>query len=244
MPFTRAAQLVREARKRAGLSQAELGARAGTTQSAIARLEGGSSSPPFDRVAELVAACGLQLRVSIREPSPTGPARPPDLQPSLLRPLLDRGVRFVLVGELAAALRGAPVGGSAPPIPALCPDDGRPNLEALCGALDDLSARVRTLDGTGTLPLDRTPEALLARDRWSLATPAGELDVVFAPPGTGGYRDLAREATTVVGGGLELPTASLPDVVRELEAANADPDLVHMLRSLSSPDRGSSRSRV
>jgi len=232
MPPTLAAQLVREARKRAELSQAELAARAGTTQSAIARLEAGKVAPRFDRVAELVAVCGLELRVSIREPLPTRSARPPDLRLSLLQVLLDRGVRFVLVGEPAAALRGAPVGDTAPTIPVVCPDVARANLVALCGALDDLSARVRTPDGTGTLPLDRTPQALLVRDRWDLATPSGDLDVVFAPPGTGGYRDLTREATTVVKDGLELPTASLPDVVRELEAANAAPDLVHALRRL------------
>jgi transcriptional regulator with XRE-family HTH domain len=231
IPSTLPAQLVREARRRAELSQAELAARAGTTQSAVARLEAGKAAPRFDRVVDLVAACGLELRVSIREPSRPGPARPPDLQLSLLQPLLDRGVRFVLVSEPAAALRGAPVG-DTPTILAVCPDDARANLEALCGALDDLSARIRTPEGTGTLPLDRTPEALLARNRWDLATPSGDLDVVFTPPGTGGYRDLAREATTVVVDGLELPTASLPDVVRELEAANADPDLVHALRRL------------
>ena len=232
MPPTLPAQLIREARRRAALSQAELAARAGTTQSAVARLEAGKAAPRFDRVVDLVAACGLELRVSIREPSRPGPAPPPDMQLSLLQPLLDRGVRFVLVGEPAAALRGAPVGDSAPSILVVCPDDARANLEALCGALDDLSARIRTPEGTGTLPLDRTPEALLSRDRWDLATPSGDLDVVFTPPGTGGYRDLAREATTVVENGLELPTASLPDVIRELEAANADPDLVHALRRL------------
>ena len=33
----------------------------GTTQSAIARLERGGTEPTFERVAELVAACGLEL---------------------------------------------------------------------------------------------------------------------------------------------------------------------------------------
>jgi transcriptional regulator with XRE-family HTH domain len=231
------ARLVREARKRRGLSQAELAARVGTTQSAVSRLERGRSDPRFDRVVELVAACGLELRFSIREPSLPGPARSPHLQPSLFRPLLDREVRFVLVGEAAAALRGGSVG-DGPIVPAVCPDVARRNLQALSGALDDLSARVRTPDGTGTLPLDRSPEALTLRDRWPLATPAGDLDLVFTPPGTGGFRDLITEATTVQGDGrLELPTASLPDVVRELEASAADPDLIHALRRSGDPAR-------
>lgn len=53
--------LVREARRRAGLTQAELARRAGTTQSAVARLEGGRNEPNVRRVRELVRACGLEL---------------------------------------------------------------------------------------------------------------------------------------------------------------------------------------
>ena len=59
--------LVREARKRAGLTQRELAARAGTTQSAIARLESGRTSPRFETVLTLVRLCGLDLDVSLRE---------------------------------------------------------------------------------------------------------------------------------------------------------------------------------
>jgi transcriptional regulator with XRE-family HTH domain len=59
--------LVREARKRAGLSQRELAERAGTTQSAIARLETGRSTPSFDTVLRLVRLCGLDLDVMLVE---------------------------------------------------------------------------------------------------------------------------------------------------------------------------------
>jgi transcriptional regulator with XRE-family HTH domain len=54
-------QLVREARRRAGLTQAQLAALLCTTQSAIARLERGRVEPSFARVAEAVRACGLEL---------------------------------------------------------------------------------------------------------------------------------------------------------------------------------------
>jgi transcriptional regulator with XRE-family HTH domain len=59
--------LVREARKRAGLSQRELGERAGTTQSAIARIETGRSTPSFDAVLRLVRLCGFDLDVMLQE---------------------------------------------------------------------------------------------------------------------------------------------------------------------------------
>lgn len=60
--------LVREARKRAGLTQQELAERAGTTQSAIARLEAGRAAPSFATVLTLVRACGLDLEVALVEP--------------------------------------------------------------------------------------------------------------------------------------------------------------------------------
>ena len=59
--------LVREARKRAGLSQRELAERAGTTQSAIARLETGRTTPSFDAVLRLVRLCGFDLDVMLVE---------------------------------------------------------------------------------------------------------------------------------------------------------------------------------
>lgn len=58
-------ELVREARRRAGLTQAELAARAETTQSAIARLESGRTSPAFEQVERLLRLCGFQLIVEL-----------------------------------------------------------------------------------------------------------------------------------------------------------------------------------
>ena len=58
-------ELVREARKRAALTQAELARRAGTTQSAIARLESGRTSPALEQVERLLRLCGFQLVVEL-----------------------------------------------------------------------------------------------------------------------------------------------------------------------------------
>jgi len=58
-------ELVREARKRAGLTQADLAERAGTTQSAIARLESGRTSPALEQVERLLKLCGFQLVVQL-----------------------------------------------------------------------------------------------------------------------------------------------------------------------------------
>src|SRR6476646_255392 len=58
-------ELVREARKRAALTQAQLAERAGTTQSAIARLESGRTSPSREDVERLLRLCGFQLIVAL-----------------------------------------------------------------------------------------------------------------------------------------------------------------------------------
>jgi transcriptional regulator with XRE-family HTH domain len=55
--------LVKEARRRAGLTQRALAERAGTTQSAIARLETGQTNPSFELVLRLIKLCGFRLDV-------------------------------------------------------------------------------------------------------------------------------------------------------------------------------------
>jgi transcriptional regulator with XRE-family HTH domain len=62
----RGGTIVREARRRAGLTQTELAARLGTTQSAVARLERGATEPSFERVAAAVRVCGLELVPHVR----------------------------------------------------------------------------------------------------------------------------------------------------------------------------------
>ena len=103
--------LVREARRRAGLTQRELAERAGTTQSAIARLEGGHTSPSFETVLSLVRACGLNLSMRIvdQDDSATEQAMRNLLldHDARLRQLHDT-VRFVEAGRAAVReARGA-----------------------------------------------------------------------------------------------------------------------------------------
>jgi transcriptional regulator with XRE-family HTH domain len=59
--------IVQEARRRTGLSQRELAARAGTSQSAIARIERGRQIPSVETLQRILRACGLELELRIAE---------------------------------------------------------------------------------------------------------------------------------------------------------------------------------
>jgi transcriptional regulator with XRE-family HTH domain len=58
-------QILRESRLRSGLSQRRLAELAGVTQPTVARIESGRIQPTFERLLELVRACGLDLDVRV-----------------------------------------------------------------------------------------------------------------------------------------------------------------------------------
>jgi transcriptional regulator with XRE-family HTH domain len=60
-------ELVHRLRTEAGLTQAELAERMGTTQSAIARMEGGGSRPTLETLEKLAVAVGAELVVGVGE---------------------------------------------------------------------------------------------------------------------------------------------------------------------------------
>jgi transcriptional regulator with XRE-family HTH domain len=57
--------LVRSAREAAGLSQAELAARIGTTQPVVSRWERGHDEPRLSTLARIARACDLRLDVRL-----------------------------------------------------------------------------------------------------------------------------------------------------------------------------------
>lgn len=61
----RLAMEIRALREARGLSQRELAERVGTTQSAIARLEGGNISPSLPTLDKIAEALGAELSVAL-----------------------------------------------------------------------------------------------------------------------------------------------------------------------------------
>ena len=101
-------QLVRHARLERGVSQAELAVRAGTTQSAISRIESDQVSPTIDYLSRLLTCLGCDLTLGVATMDTW--ADESDLRSWQV---LDMGERLVAAsatleqfGDLAAAARG------------------------------------------------------------------------------------------------------------------------------------------
>ena len=76
----RGADLIREARLRAGLTQAELSERTGTQRSVIARWEQGLVAPSIDTLVELVRSCGYDVPLELVPYDPGPDERVAELQ--------------------------------------------------------------------------------------------------------------------------------------------------------------------
>lgn len=98
--------LIREARRRAGLSQRELADRLGTQQPAVARWESGGDDPAFARVVAAVGACGLRLEMQLVDGASVDRAQIAESLALLPEQRVDRligMVRLVLAGRAATA---------------------------------------------------------------------------------------------------------------------------------------------
>lgn len=62
----RFSQLLRQMRLKAGLSQQQLAVKLGTTQSAVARLESGTTQPRLETVEKLAETLGQDLLLTVR----------------------------------------------------------------------------------------------------------------------------------------------------------------------------------
>lgn len=62
--FSLASQLI-DARARAGLTQAEVAARMGTSQSTVARLESGGAKPSLSTLRRCAQATGARVRITL-----------------------------------------------------------------------------------------------------------------------------------------------------------------------------------
>ena len=149
----------------------------------------------------------------------------------MLSVLAGEGVRFVLIGGMAAVLHGD-VGVTVDVD--VVPDAAPANLERLARALRMLGARIRTEGEPEGLAFDcsapffrsLSPDSIV-----NLTTNAGDLDVTLRPSGTQGFGDLRRDAVEIEAGErLHVLVASLADVIRSKEAAGREKDRLALPR--------------
>jgi transcriptional regulator with XRE-family HTH domain len=231
--ITSGGRILRYARHHAGLTQRGLEDKSGVPQETIARIEASRTSPRFDTIVHLLAVCGFELEVEPKKgigvngsqprASAKAPkARRPEPQP-FLRKLAEGGVRFVVIGGVAANFAGSTTTTTDLDI---CYARDPENFKALAAVLRGLGAVLRNPpdDGDDRLDARTFPKG----DSFSFTAPTGNLNVLGTPSGTKGYSDLVRAATQREVDGSRVLVASIDDLMRIKRAAGRAKDHAHI----------------
>lgn len=166
---------------------------------------------------------------------PPPPFRPEEILGSLER----HEVRFVLIGGLAATLRGSPYPTADVDI---TPATDRANLGRLASALRALGAKLRVEGHAEPVDWPLDERSFDQGTTWTFVTDFGFVDICLYPDGTQGFPDLNRDATAEpLTDTLTVSVASLDDVIRSKEAAGREKDLrvlpaLRLVRDRSGPE--------
>jgi hypothetical protein len=169
----------------------------------------------------------MRSRVTARlQASVMQPSRPPRFEPEAILELLDEhGVRYVVIGAIAAIAQGYPLNTGVLDItPARDPD----NLERLAAVLHELDARLRVQGTPEGVSFQIDADYLGRVDSWTLTTRYGGFDLLFVPSGTGGFDDLRRGSVAVDIAGRDVRMAGLVDIIRMKEASGRPKDLAQL----------------
>lgn len=140
-----------------------------------------------------------------------------------LRTLDEHRVEFVVIGGIAGRLWGSPTVTNDIDV---CYRDSPENLERLASALRALRARLRGVDDDVPFQLDAA--ALANGDAFTVATDAGNLDVLGTPSGTNGFDDLVATAVEMDLADLKVMVCDLEDLIRMKRAASRPKDLIEI----------------
>jgi hypothetical protein len=144
---------------------------------------------------------------------------------ALLRTLNRHGVRYVVIGGVAAVAHGSALPTEDVDV---TPERDPANLDRLAAALRELGARLRTDREPDGIEFPCDGEFLAAQHAvLNLTTTSGDLDLVFSPAGfSGGYEELVGGAVRIdLGDGAATLVASLQDVITAKRATGRTKDL-------------------
>ncbi len=131
-------------------------------------------------------------------------------------------VLYVVIGGLAAELRGSPYVTRDVDV---TPARTRENFTRLAAALRELNARLRIPDMEEPLEVPLDERSFEQGTTWTYVTKHGYLDIALLPDGTRGYDDLRRSATREqLTDTVTIFVAALADVIRSKEAAGREKD--------------------
>jgi hypothetical protein len=143
----------------------------------------------------------------------------------ILRRLNDAGVRFVVVGGLAAQAHGST---SLTTDLDICYARDPDNLRGLAAVLDDIAAIRRGLpaDAPRMPPLDA--RTLRAGGLFTLATRFGDVDLLADPDPGLDFDTLVRSAVPATTAGIPVLAAGLDDLISMKRAAGRPKDRVEL----------------
>ena len=164
-------------------------------------------------------------------------AAPPLHRAALLGTLSRHGVRFVLVGGLAAQVHGA---SRATQDADICPEWNAENLSHLAAALTELGARLKIGErSVDTLEVELDARTIHSFEIGTWRTMAGDVDVLLGIPGASRrdlvrYEELAANAVELRIDRIRILVASLADIIRSKEVTGRPKDLeaLHELRQI------------
>lgn len=141
--------------------------------------------------------------------------------------LNEHGVKYVVIGGLAALLQGVPLERTADID--VTPSADSENRRRLAAALRDLKARLRAPGLYEPMEISLDERTFTGMRTMTFVTEFGPFDVCFIPDGTTGYDDLVRDARVVERGGVRIPVASVKDIIRSKRATGREKDAEHLM---------------
>ncbi len=142
----------------------------------------------------------------------------------IISALVAAGVRFVVLGGVAATIHGS---GRLTNDLDICYDTGHDNIRALTQLLRGWDAYLRGVDPG--LPFILDERALLTSPFLTLSTRLGDIDLLDRVPGIGTYPDALASSERVAIGKSEFRTLTLPALIAAKRATGRRKDLEHLL---------------